>query len=111
MLSTTGEPFLKKYLILLLVIPACAQSDPPPAATITIVDLSFTGSPSIAAGEPLTIINSDTVAHTWTAEDFSFNSGNINPGDQHTHIFEAAGEYAYFCEIHPEMTGTVTVTG
>ena len=75
------------------------------------MDLSFTGSPSIAVGEPLTIINSDTVAHTWTAEDFSFNSGNINPGDQHTHTFDAAGEYAYFCEIHPEMTGTVMVTG
>jgi plastocyanin len=96
---------------MLVVIAGCAQPDPPATATITIVDLSFTGSPSIAVGEPLTIVNSDTVAHTWTAADFSFNSGNISPGAQHTHTFDAAGDYAYFCEIHPEMTGTVTVTG
>jgi plastocyanin len=102
---------LKKYLILLVVIASCAQPDPPPTATITIVDSSFTGSPSIAVGEPLTIVNSDTVAHTWTAEDFSFNSGNISPGAQYTHTFDAPGDYAYFCEIHPEMTGTMSVTG
>jgi plastocyanin len=51
------------------------------------------------------------VAHTWTAEDFSFNSGNISPGAQYTHTFDAPGDYAYFCEIHPEMTGTMSVTG
>jgi plastocyanin len=101
---------LKKYLIMLVMLASCAQPDPPATATINIVDLSFTGSPSIAVGEPLTIVNSDTVAHTWTAVDFSFNSGNINPGAQHTHTFDAAGDYAYFCEIHPEMTGSVTVT-
>lgn len=102
---------MNKYLIMLVVMAGCAQPDPPAAATITIVDLSFTGSPSIAVGEPLTIVNSDTLAHTWTAEDFSFNSGNISPGAQYTHTFDEAGVYAYFCEIHPEMTGAVTVTG
>ncbi len=102
---------MNKYLIMLVVMAGCAQPDPPAPATITIVDLSFTGSASIAVGEPLTIVNSDTLAHTWTAEDFSFNSGNISPGAQYTHTFDEAGVYAYFCEVHPEMTGAVTVTG
>jgi len=102
---------LKKFLIVLVVVAGCAQPDPPPTATITIVDLSFTGSPSMAVGETLAIVNSDTVAHTWTAEDFSFNSGNLNPGAEYTHTFEIAGDYPYFCEIHPTMKGSVTVTG
>ncbi|HEU4750310.1 MAG TPA: cupredoxin domain-containing protein [Acidimicrobiia bacterium] len=107
---------MRKTCLMLVVLAAllagCAGEDREPAATIiTMEGLSFGAPVSVAVGEPLTIRNADTVSHTWTAVDFSFNSSNISPGDDHTHTFDAAGEYPFFCEIHPTMSGSVTVTG
>jgi plastocyanin len=33
----------------------------------------------------------------------------LNPGDRYTHTFSEADTYYYFCAIHMEMWGTVTV--
>lgn len=104
----------KTYLtlaVLVALLAGCAGEDRAPTATITIQGLSFGAPVSVAVGEALTIRNADTVSHTWTAVDFSFNSSNISPGDDHIHTFDAAGEYPFFCEIHPTMSGSVTVTG
>lgn len=30
-------------------------------------------------------------------------------GDQFTYTFEESGSYAYFCRVHPSMTGEVIV--
>lgn len=46
--------------------------------------------------------------HDVVAEDGSFVSELITNGT-YTHVFESAGEFAYDCSIHPEMTGVVTV--
>ena len=40
--------------------------------------------------------------------DGSFDSGIINPGDSFPFVFNKAGEYPYYCTIHPFMTGKVT---
>ncbi|HXL41206.1 MAG TPA: plastocyanin/azurin family copper-binding protein, partial [Actinomycetota bacterium] len=34
----------------------------------------------------------------------------LHHGDQFTHTFTAPGTYAYICQIHPFMHGTVVVT-
>jgi plastocyanin len=39
----------------------------------------------------------------------SFTSGPIPPGGSFTYVFTTAGEYDYFCQYHPWMTGTVIV--
>jgi plastocyanin len=98
-------------VVLGALLVSCAAEDRAPTATITIEGLSFGEPISVAVGELVTIHNADTVSHTWTAVDFSFNSSNISPGDDYTHTFAAAGEYSFFCEIHPTMKSTVTVTG
>jgi hypothetical protein len=43
------------------------------------------------------------VMHTVSAEDGSFDSGPVEPGDP------TAGEFPYHCEPHPFMTGRVIV--
>ena len=34
----------------------------------------------------------------------------MEPGDVFEHVFKVAGEYPYFCFIHNQMTGHITVT-
>jgi len=38
-----------------------------------------------------------------------FQSGAISPGSSFSHTFTTAGEFAYHCEFHPNMTGTIVV--
>jgi plastocyanin len=53
--------------------------------------------------------NNDISPHTVTANDGSFNSGNLAPGQSYTYTFTAPGTYAYHCTYHPWMVATVTV--
>lgn len=50
-------------------------------------------------------ISYDTV----TDRSGAFGSGPIAPGQTFVHTFSAPGVYAYYCQYHPWMTGTVTV--
>jgi plastocyanin len=38
------------------------------------------------------------------------NSGWMRPMDTFSYTFTLAGTYHYYCEAHPAMTGTITVT-
>jgi plastocyanin len=53
--------------------------------------------------------NHDNSPHTVTANDGSFESGNMAPGQTYTFTFSTPGVYTYHCTYHPWMTGTVTV--
>lgn len=81
-------------------------------ALITIAGFAFSGASTVSVGEEVTIRNDDGVAHTWTANDTSFDSGTIaSGGGAFTYTFDEPGEYSYFCAIHPQMSGTITVEG
>lgn len=64
-------------------------------------------------GQKVKWTNTDSAPHTVTSNDNgkkeSFNSGNMDPGDTFEHTFTTAGSFGFFCEYHPEMTGTVVV--
>jgi plastocyanin len=64
---------------------------------------------SVAKGTTVTWTNNDATTHTVTADDASFNSGNIAPGATFTHTFTAAGTVAYHCAIHTSMKANVVV--
>ena len=64
---------------------------------------------TVAAGDTVTWASVDSPDHTVTADDGSFDSGTISNGDTFDHTFDAAGEFPFHCEIHPSMTGTITV--
>lgn len=99
-----------------LLVAGCAQGsdgDTPEASTaaITIADFAFDGPPEVTAGTVVTVTNADAVGHTWTAVDESFDSGFLDPGDEFSHTLDTPGTYAFFCVIHPSMTGAIVVTG
>jgi len=79
--------------------------------TITIADFAFTGVTEIPVGTTVVVTNSDPTPHTFTAEDGTFDSGSLAAGETFEFTFDTPGEFAYFCNFHPSMTGTITVTG
>jgi len=80
-------------------------------ASIVISGFAFNGPATISAGTAVTVTNDDAVPHTWTSEDGAFNSGTLAGGETFDFTFENPGEFAYFCSIHAEMTGSITVEG
>ena len=69
---------------------------------------------SINVGETVTWSNDDTAAHTVTsglpgAPDGLFDSSLFMADTEFSHTFDEAGEYDYFCLVHPWMTGKVQV--
>ena len=92
-----------------------APGSPTPGPTtapiaVKIVNFAFTPQKVvIPVGGSVTWTNNDDVAHTATASDNSFDSGNLANGQSWTHTFTKAGKYAYICSYHPNMTGTIVV--
>jgi plastocyanin len=86
---------------------------PPPSGTdVTIIDNAFTPrSISVAVGTTLSWANVGIAPHTVTSSSGGFDSGFLFTGDTYQRTFNAAGAFDYICTIHPEMTGTVTVSG
>jgi plastocyanin len=49
--------------------------------------------------------------HTVHANDSSFTSASMSGGESFNYTFTTQGTYAYHCDIHPWMKGTVVVKG
>ena len=78
-------------------------------ATMTISDFEI--SPVRAApGALVTVVNNDGTAHTVSARNGAFSTGDIASGATTTFVAPTdPGEYAVFCQIHPSMRSTLTV--
>ncbi len=70
----------------------------------------------IAPGDTVTWTNADTASHTVTSGNPNdnqtgtvFDSGLVKAGGTFAFKFTDAGTYNYFCQVHPWMTGMVTV--
>ncbi len=80
------------------------------AAKVEIVDFAYDPDPvTIQVGGKVIWTNRDSVPHTATAEDGTFDTGAIEQGKLKSETFKEPGTYAYVCEIHPTMHGTVEV--
>ncbi len=79
-------------------------------AAVTIKDFEFApASVTVLLGGTVTWTNNGPSTHTVTADDGSFDSGNLTAGKTFSHTFQTAGTFAYHCTIHPFMTGQVIV--
>jgi plastocyanin len=66
---------------------------------------------TVSVGDTVTWTNNDAQTHTATADDASWDAGNIAGGGGTKSVtFATAGTFPYHCAIHPAMTGSVTVT-
>jgi plastocyanin len=89
---------------------ASAQQAADPAV-IPIQSHRFLATPeqTVPAGTTVTWVNQDFDAHDVVANDSSFISPLIQPGESWSFTFTAPGSYAYMCDLHVGMEGVVTV--
>jgi plastocyanin len=80
------------------------------SARVEIVDFEYEpATVTIQAGGKVTWLNQDAEDHTATLDDGSFSTGDLAEGKLKSESFKTPGTYSYFCEIHPDMKGTVEV--
>jgi plastocyanin len=92
--------------------PPGGDEDPGPVQVeIAIADFAFVGDTQVPVGGKVVVTNTDGASHTWTAVDGAFDSGTLAEGQSFEFTFDEPGTYEYRCNIHPTMTGTITVTG
>jgi len=80
--------------------------------TITVEISNFVYSPeviTVTAGTTVIWVNNDDTPHTVTATEEAFRSPPLDTEDTFKFTFTTPGEYAYFCALHPHMTGEVIV--
>ena len=69
---------------------------------ITIVDFAFDPVPiRVRAGATIAWTNLDRTSHDATAEDGSWGTATLAPGDTALITFDKPGVYAYICSLHP----------
>jgi plastocyanin len=101
------KAFLFAAAIIAMASPAFAQT----TAHEQIIDIKsfMLMSVTVPAGTTVTWTNRDQVPHTVVAKDKSWRSAALDTGDSYSHKFDAPGTYDYFCSLHPQMIGRVTV--
>lgn len=95
--------------VLALALPAWAHGPEAPATVSILFEAYDPAQTTVLAGDPVTWTNMSPREHTVTARNGRFDSGNIPPTGSYAQTFPASGAYAYFCRIHPTMSGTVDV--
>ncbi|MBC9030855.1 cupredoxin domain-containing protein [Sphingomonas sp. JC676] len=93
-----------------LATTATARSPAPPQKyTVVMGSMSFGKLPSgLKVGDTITWVNRDTVPHTATARDKSFDV-RVQQGQSVSMVVKKAGSIAFYCIYHPGMRGTLTV--
>ena len=89
---------------------AAAPTEAPAAQTanVTIANFAFDpGTLNITAGTTVVFTNNDSATHTATADDGSWDTGNLAQGASASITFDTPGTYTYHCAIHPSMTATI----
>src|SRR5215207_4604249 len=87
----------------------------------SLTDTAYQPNPiQVSVGTTVTWTNDDSQPHTVTSgsngqPDNKFNSSPnfnplLNPGQTFSFTFTQAGDYPYFCMLHPNMVGTVSVS-
>ena len=114
-----------------LILAGCGESttttDPPTASTSTApspsaessasgvtIEISSTAfSPSdlsVSVGDTITVTNTSQLEHSWTSDAAGIHSDVLAPGESYTFTVSTPGTFDFNCTVHPEMTGTITVS-
>ena len=101
---------MKRSVVLVaLVIVLTRSAAASEVVSITIHDLAFSPAQVNAkVGDTIEWVNSDFVDHTATAKDGAWDVA-IAAGKSAQFKLVQPGAVAYYCKIHPNMTGTIHV--
>ena len=91
-----------------LLLPLGVQAQ---AEEIKVTIDNFTFSPAelkVKVGDTVTWTNHDDIPHTVVSAG-KFRSKTMDTDNAFSFTFTSAGDYKYFCSLHPHMTGMITV--
>jgi plastocyanin len=90
---------------------AAATASPEPSRDVVAI-AGFEFRPqrlTVRAGSRVTWVDKDASNHTVTFDGGPGDLGNVNPGERLRARFDESGTYAYVCQYHPNMRGTIVV--
>ena len=77
--------------------------------TAVINNMDYGSTPkTLKVGDTIIWVNHDTVLHSVTARDHSFDI-RLNPGQSAKMVLSKAGKIPFYCLFHPTMSGSLTV--
>lgn len=89
------------------------SASPSASDKVEIRDFAFNpANITVKKGTTVTWTNQDTVAHNVVETDGKAgpNSKLLQKGESYSFTFDTVGKFQYFCSVHPNMIGSVTVT-
>ena len=95
-------------LMAAVMLPVQAQNAP---TAVSIDNFTFTPQTvTVKTGTTVTWTNKDDIPHgiAWMKNAFT-RSKALDTDDSYSLTFTTPGTYAYFCYLHPHMTGTLVV--
>jgi plastocyanin len=104
-------------LVAWLLVPTALASAQGADATINMGAQTFDQTEvHVAPGQTVVWRDPDVRTHTVTADDGSFDSGDVTPGKQFAMEFDTPGTYPYYCQYHggpggDGMSGILVVDG
>jgi plastocyanin len=105
-------PVLIAAMLLFVASPRVAANDQPSAMNAEVKIDNFSFAPetiTVAVGTTVTWTNRDDIPHTVVSTDGVFKSKVRDTDEKFSFTFAKAGVYAYYCSVHPKMTGKVVV--
>lgn len=94
------------------LLPTSTVTSAPAANVVQMVngDVFAPTELTVAVGTTVHFVNNSTTTHTVTADDNSFDSGDIPAGKSWDYAFTKVGKFHYTCGYHgPDMAGTIIV--
>jgi len=104
--------FLAAALMTACLLSIALLASPAFASDKSVTIDNFTFNPqrlTIKAGTTVIWTNQDDIPHTVASTTKAFKSKVLDTDDKFSFTFTTPGEYAYFCSLHPHMTGTIVV--
>ena len=103
------RPFAGAAVLLLLSGSPLPAADRPDTFSVEISQMRYGTMPDyLAVGDTIVWVNKDSVTHTVTAKDRTFDL-RIPPGKRVSQTLSKAGTFRIYCIYHPAMRGTVKV--
>lgn len=100
---------LLAFCMLAGLSPPAAAASEPASYTVKMERMRYGAIPDgLKVGDTITWVNLDNVLHTVTARDRSFDI-RIPPRKKVRMTLKKAGEFAFYCVLHPAMRGELSV--
>jgi plastocyanin len=104
-LRSLGRLAIAAAISLCLGVPHAYAED----ANVTIDNFTFAPAElTVKVGTTVTWTNHDDIPHTVVSAG-KFRSKALDTDNSFSFTFTAAGDYKYFCSLHPHMTGMIKV--